>query len=233
MRNNNTPANLRTTRSILEQIGKNTDTLDASWEVIEEIHKDKGRVDTVALNVLVQASVELGDLQRAMGTYKSFKEYEAVPDVETFNTLLDGCVASKHRQLGDVLLDDMKAAKIKPDAGIFEKMIYLCLDQDSYEDAFFYLEEMKAAGLVPPVRIYVRIVKRCLSANDARYRLALEEMREVGYATPPSLSRAVKEYLRRTGKDEVDAEEKAEEKDKVGLDGAAQRFIETGGLVGS
>ncbi len=73
-------------------------------------------------------------------------------------------------------------------------MIYLCLTQETYEDAFFYLEEMKAAGHVPPIRTYAKIIRRCIGANDPRYKMALEEMGEIGYSAPKSLLWEVKEY---------------------------------------
>lgn len=194
MRNSTIPPNLKTTRPILEAISASTDELDNTWKLIDEIHEERDEVDTAALNVVIQASVLLGDLQRAMGTYKSFNEYGASPDIETFNTLLDASIASKHRQLGDVLLDEMKATGVSPDAETFDKMIHLCLSQDTYEDAFFYLEEMKAAGYVPPLRMYVKIVRRCLRASDPRYKMAVEEMGEVGYAIPETLKRNIDRY---------------------------------------
>ncbi|KAM6501116.1 hypothetical protein JOM56_004130 [Amanita muscaria] len=230
MRTHNIPANLRTTRPILDVIGKSTDALDETWNIIEEIQKENKRVDPAVLNVLIQASLNLGDLQRAMGTYKSFKEHDASPDIDTFNTLLEGCIATKHRQLGDLLLDDMKAAKVKPNEETFERMIYVCLTQEMYEDAFFYLEEMKAAAYIPTVRVYAKIVRKCLSAGDPRYKMAIQEMREVGYAIPQSWKEEIKEYVHESS--HRDLESHAGSK-PARLDGAAQRFIETGGTVPS
>ncbi|KAK2460796.1 hypothetical protein APHAL10511_007266 [Amanita phalloides] len=228
MRSNKTPPTSRTTRPILDLISASTDVLDNAWQIIEEIQKEYKKVDTAALNILIQASVHFDDLQRAMDSYKSFSEYNASPDVETFNALLEGCVASKHRQLGDMLLDDMKAAKVKPNADTFQQMISLCLSQETYEDAFFYLEEMKAAGHVPPVTVYCKIVRRCVSVNDARYRMALEEMEDIGYAIPVSLKKDIKEYTHGSSH-QVPVEDPGVQQ-AVRLDGAAQRYVETGGL---
>ncbi|KAF8722156.1 hypothetical protein AX14_010006 [Amanita brunnescens Koide BX004] len=194
MRNSNIPPNLKTTRPILEAISASTEELDNTWQLIDEIHEERKEVDTAALNVVLQASVLLGDLQRAMGSYKSFSEYGASPDIETFNTLLDASIASKHRQLGDTLLDEMKAAEVLPDGETFEKMIQLCLTQETYEDAFFYLEEMKAASHVPPLRTYVKIIRRCLKEGDPRFKMAVEEMGEIGYAIPDLLKRDIAKY---------------------------------------
>jgi len=194
MRNRDISPTSKTTRPILDAIGNSVETLDNTWKIVEEIEKERGQVDTTALNVLIQASVQLGDLQRAMGSYKSFEELCAYPDIETFNILLDGCIIAKHRQLGDVLLDQMKAANLTPNDDTFERMVYLCLTQEKYEDAFFYLEEMKAAGHVPPLRIYAKLIRRCIKANDSRYKMAFEEMGEIGYSAPKSLLWEIKEH---------------------------------------
>jgi pentatricopeptide repeat protein len=170
-----------TTSFILDSIKRDVDTLDATWAIIDEIHEAKNGLDIEALKVVIEASIFLGDLQRAVGIYKSLADYDIQPDLATFNLLLDGCIGAQHRKLGDLLLEDMKDAKIKPDSATFEKLIELCLTQEVYEDAFFYLEEMKAAGIVPPITVYEAILKKCISVEDTRSVLVLQEMRECGY----------------------------------------------------
>jgi len=54
-------------------------------------------VDITAINVIIQASIFFGDIQRAVGTYKSIPEYGIKPNVDTFNLLLSACVAVGHR----------------------------------------------------------------------------------------------------------------------------------------
>jgi len=175
------------TYPIFDVISKDIDTLDASWLIVEEMQKEGKRIDIGVLNVIVQAAAALGDLQRAMGTYKLFPDYDAKPTVDTFNFLLDGCVAKHHRELGNRLLSEMKEAKLKPDSRTYENIILLCLTQATYEDAFFYLEEMKASKHIPPSIIYEALVQKCFSAGDSRYKLALEEMRHCGYEIPRQL----------------------------------------------
>ena len=174
---------------ILDRIKVDVESLDWAWAIIDEIHEAKSGVDIDALKVIIQASVLLGDLQRAIGVYKSFSDYGLQPDVTVFNLLFDGCITAQHRQLGDLLLADIKEMKIQPNKETYEKLIRLCLTQDVYEDAFFYLEEMKAAGFVPPQTVYEALVLKCHSMNDTRMEIVLEEMRECGYSmlNPASL----------------------------------------------
>ncbi len=81
MRNRDMSPNSKTTRPILNAISTSVETIDDTWKIIEEILKERDQVDTAALNVLIEASVQLGDLQRAMGSYKSFEEHYVTPDI--------------------------------------------------------------------------------------------------------------------------------------------------------
>jgi len=232
MRTNEIEPMGETAYPLLDILKKDTDAVDSVWAVIDELHKEGRRIDISGLNVLIQASVALGDLQRAVGAYKSFSEYGLIPDLATFNILLQGCVAAGHRDLGSLLLADMREAKIKPDQETYQQFISLCLTQDNYEDAFFYLEEMKSTGHVPPSSVYVSIIKKCLFASDTRYTIAAEEMRETGYSVPLDLMREMKDATHQT-EEPLSGHLPPADGQAAGLDGAAQRFIETGGLGGT
>ena len=183
-----------TTSAIFDAISKDADILASTWSLIDVIVKeDKQPVDIAGLNVIIQAAVALGELQRAVGTYKMFVDYDVKPTVETFNLLFSGCVTASHRELGDRLLADMKEAKVKPDARTYEHVILLCLTQPKYEDAFFYLEEMKAGRYRPTEKVYETLIRKCLSVADMRYRLALEEMMRCGYRVSNELRRDIRE----------------------------------------
>lgn len=173
-----------TTFPIFTAISHDTDTVDEAWGHLEAI-RDEGKeaVDVTALNVVIQASVAIGDLQRAVGTYKAAGDLNVTPNVDTYNLLLAGCIAAQHRQLGDRLLSEMKDAKIKPDVRTYERLIVLCLTQTNYEDAFFYLEEMKALRFMPPLAVYEAIIRKCVLTGDTRSKIAIEEMTESGYYT--------------------------------------------------
>lgn len=217
---------------LLEIVRRDTDAVDVVWAIIDELHKQGKRIHISVINVLIQASVALGDLQRAVGAYKSLVEYGLTPGLTTFNLLFQGCVVASHRELGGLLLADMKEAKITPDEETYQQFISLCLTQDDYEDAFFYLEEMKAAGHIPSSSVYVSIIRKCLSAGDSRYTVAEEEMRQTGYLMPSDLKREMQDAVYQAEKPRNDPSPPVEG-EAVGIDGAAQRFIETGGLAGS
>ncbi|KAH9839318.1 uncharacterized protein C8Q71DRAFT_704410 [Rhodofomes roseus] len=176
---------------ISDVVATDSDSIDEAWSHLEALHEEGKTVDTSALNVVIRASVMLGDLQRAMGTYKAAGSLGVVPDVDTYNLLFAGCVAAQHRQLGDRLLTEMKTAGVRADERTYERLVTLCLTQANYEDAFFYLEEMKAEGHVPPHSVYVALIRKCVSLGDTRYKLAVEEMLECGYEVTDALSRFI------------------------------------------
>jgi len=181
MRSSNVTPVAETAFPIFQLIQKDTDSVDEAWDILNTMFEEGKTIDVAALNVVVQASVALGDLQRAIGTYKAFSELKVTPTVDTYNTLLSGCIQAKHRELGDRLLGEMKQAGVKPDDHTYERLIILCLTQPTYEDAFFYLEEMKSEGHLPTQPIYEAVVRKCVSVGDTRHKLALDEMLEHGY----------------------------------------------------
>lgn len=234
MRTNEIQPRMETAYPIVDLGKDNIEAVDATWAIIDELHKEGKSVDITAFQVLIQASVAVGDLQRAVGAYKSFPEYGVSPDLQTFNLLLKGCVSASHRKLGSLLLDDMQAAKIKPDHETYVQFISLCLTQDTYEDAFFYLEEMKTAGFTPPHSIYEDIIEKCLFAGDTRYTIAVQEMKEFGYQLSDQLSQQIGDATenRKRAAQVVEQDRLPDLTQPLGLDGAAKAFIETGGLAG-
>lgn len=181
MRSNGVEPLRTTANSILESLTKGVDVVDSAWSILDEIHSSGSGLGIDAMNVVIQASVDIGDLQRAIGLYKALPDYGIKPDIPLFNILLEGCVAAQHRQLGDVLLEDIKQAGLQPDVHVFEQIIRLCLTQEVYEDAFFYLEEMKSARFVPSQQVYQALVDKCSDKRDPRLEMVLAEMKECGY----------------------------------------------------
>ncbi|KAF7975907.1 hypothetical protein HWV62_8337 [Athelia sp. TMB] len=193
MRTQGIPHTPTTANPIVALLARSPDALDAAWAVLDELRAAGAHIDASALNALVGAAVRMGDVQRAVGAYKAFPEYACAPTVETFNLLLGACIAHAHRELGDRLLGEMKAAvpAVKPNGQTYERLVLLCLTQPTYEDAFFYLEEMKARGFLPTLSIYDAIVRKCVSVGDGRYKLALDEMKQCGYAVSKALDQFI------------------------------------------
>ncbi|KAI0283795.1 hypothetical protein BC826DRAFT_960862 [Russula brevipes] len=191
IRENNIEPNSDTAHPIFEAIRVSADAVDATWDALEGLRSEGQAVDITAVNVVIQASVALGDLQRAFGTYRMCTTLSVKPTLDTYHFLLSGCIAARHRELGDRLIAEMKELKIKPDARTYERLIVLCLTGETYEDAFFYLEEMKAENLYPPLSVYEAIIQRCVLEKDNRYSVAVQELQEFGYTISPELEEVI------------------------------------------
>ncbi|OCH84665.1 hypothetical protein OBBRIDRAFT_764006 [Obba rivulosa] len=191
MRANDILPTTETTQPLFELLCSIPGAIDEAWTILDELNKQGKIVDVAALNVIIQTAIAVGDLQMALGVYKAAGDLRVRPNLETFNLLLAGCIASEQRQLGDRLLTEMKEMHIKPDPRTYERLIMLCLTQVTYEDAFFYLEEMKSTGIMPPLSVYEAIVLRCIRTGDPRSQLAFEEMRECGYIPSLELQRTL------------------------------------------
>ncbi|OJA18630.1 hypothetical protein AZE42_01776 [Rhizopogon vesiculosus] len=191
MRSSNIFPTASTAHPIYDFLKKDIDKLDSAWKLLDKLRSEGKTIDRTAINAIIRAAISLSDLQRAVGAYKAFPDYNCIPDIDTFNTLLTGCIAASHRELGDRLLLELKELGIKPDATTYERIILLCLTQDTYEDAFFYLEEMKAQKFTPPRGVYSAIVRTCIAAGDSRYTLALDEMKQCGYPVSSNLQQFI------------------------------------------
>ena len=212
-------SSLGTAEPIGERIQHHVGEMDAAWKQIEELHKEGRRLHISLHQTIIMAAVARGDLKRALAFCRDLPRLDYTPNLAIFNELLKGCVAAADRQLGDSLLAGMKKAKVKVDQETQETFIRLCLTQEVYEDAFFYLEEMKSAGYKPSAALYVSLIEKCLSSNDLRYRIALQEMEEQGYAVPADL------------KTHSELDEEVVAPVAPLLSEAERQFIEKGGLV--
>ncbi|KAJ2213233.1 hypothetical protein EV179_004020 [Coemansia sp. RSA 487] len=151
-------------------------------------------LDTSTLNALV-LSLALSVRVEAAFTRMNewFDKHSVKRNIETYEGLLTGCGKSKgnktvaEKTLGMMLDVD----KLEPTKEIYELMIRVSLKQFNYEDAFVYLESMKAQKMAPGWPTYASIVRRCANVRDPRAKVALDEMRELGYTVTSALENYV------------------------------------------
>jgi pentatricopeptide repeat protein len=191
MRSSGVQCSPETALQLTNRICDNIDQVDEAWSILEKMKQQEKSVDVVSLNAIIHAAILLNDLQRAIGTYKAFSDFGVKPTISTFNHLLSGCISASHRELGDKLLSELRELGLVPDTITFERMVILCLTQTVYEDAFFYLEEMKGQGYMPPISVYTALIRKCVVSGDVRWKIALDEMKECGYAVSPTLQQFI------------------------------------------
>jgi pentatricopeptide repeat protein len=171
--------------------------IDQAFYGIEDMHKAGETIDIASLNALILACARIGDLRRARATQTAIGDFGLKPNLDTYNLLLEACIAAEHRALGDTLLSEMAAANLTPAESTYERVIQLCLVPEDYDDAFFYLEKMKAEGLQPSSKAYIAILRRCLKDNDRRWILVREEMDALDYTLDFDTRRMISQHERR------------------------------------
>ena len=163
------------------------DVVDNAFYALEDL-KAKGEViDITALNVIIEASSRLNDLQRVRANQMAASDLGVKLDIDSFNSALSACVGSNHRALGDTIMKEMAEAGITPNGTTYHHMIRLCTKQAKYDDAFFFLEKSKSEGFKPTREAYRELAIKCQANKDARWQLVVEEMESLGYKwVPPS-----------------------------------------------
>jgi pentatricopeptide repeat protein len=226
------PPEIQHLEFLIEAIGQSTTTLDRAFFTLQDIVQKEGKsIDIVAFNALLSGCLLLNDASRAISTYREANTVKVIPNLDTYNILLQAAAKVGHRELVMYILSDLKAAQITPNADTYARVILTCLFQPEgeYDQAFLYLEEMKAAGWIPSPGVYTAFVKKCVYFNDERAVTLLEEMKKLGYET--AVLRRYVENAARLGIHSklLDRKNSAPQK-VVSEDEAVQRFSEWKGL---
>lgn len=186
-----------TTRPIYLHLTSNETLLIEAWEVLKNLHKDGHVVPVAAVNVVLEATIKLGYLEKAVGLYKELHRIcEGGPNTETFNVLLQGTSriaqgAVSNKGAAMFLASEMRALGIKADWLTYDRFILVCLQEEDFEDAFRYLEEMKTVGADKEEKgrkgWWMRkgtaslLIRRCVNTGDPRAWNLLAEVEDRGF----------------------------------------------------
>lgn len=158
-----------------------TELVDQAFWALEDFKLKGVRIDVTALNVVIEASAKLGDLQRVRATQMAASDLDVRLDVDSFNHVLFACASTGNRKLADTIMKEMSDAGIVADGMTYHHMLVCCLSQPNYEDAFFFLEKSKSEGHKPSAEAYQQLANKCESSRDSRVRLVVEEAESLGY----------------------------------------------------
>ncbi|KAG0735904.1 hypothetical protein G6F57_010025 [Rhizopus arrhizus] len=187
MRVSGVPPTIKSIQSLREKLSSNSKALDDAYDILKELRKKKKRVDVVDFNVLLLASVDNGDVERTFGIYREAAKFGVIPDVDTYNAVLEVCVKGRVNKMDRAVIEEMRKANVSPNVDTFVKMIELSCNRTNYEKAFNYLEEMKERGFLPPQTCYEVLAKRLSYNRDPRFHLLMEEMEGIGYKLRPDI----------------------------------------------
>lgn len=187
-----------TTSRISTSIYPDRDALRSAREALGHFALEpKVGTHIAIVNAVLAAAVWLGDLAQALEIYRAVPSYYTIadsagdrpswqpihlsPKLETFNSLLSGCIDAADYETGVGLLKDLNEHRVRPDVTTFERMIVLCLTQSNYDNAFGFIEEAKEKGITPSRKSYEALVRKCFQEKDHRWEGVLADMSENGY----------------------------------------------------
>lgn len=179
---------MNTTRPIFIYLSKSLDLCQTAWKDLKYLSEDGHVIPVTAANVILEATWDAGYFEEAVSLYKQLHEViETGPDVETFNTLLQGAVYANRKDLCMFLASEMAALEVKPNELTYDRLILACLKETDYEDAFRYLEEMVDVsadkgdgGWWMRKGTALKLAQRCAAAADERAWGLYNQMLERG-----------------------------------------------------
>ncbi|KAJ7084329.1 hypothetical protein B0H15DRAFT_911071 [Mycena belliarum] len=233
MRGSGMNPTMETALPVVHAVERNPDVLVNLWAVLTEMKQAEKPIDICVFNTLLLASVSTQPLSRALADYNTLNSYGFSPNPETFHIFIDACIAAGNAAFGDLAFRQLKESGASLDHDIYGKMITLHLTQKIYDEAFLYLVDMQGAGHVPSRHLYEALIVKCATTGDERKTVALDEMRDAGHTIHPEFLEHLTQLaeLAKAAEPVVEAPSTSPAFGRGGIDGLAQRFIETGGLV--
>ncbi|KAJ7072379.1 hypothetical protein C8F01DRAFT_1012105 [Mycena amicta] len=198
------------------------DVLEEFWAILKRMKTENKTIDPTACAALLQACVATQPLSRAFADHDNLTSLGVEPNLETFSILLDGCMTASNPVYGELAFQQAKLAGVERHAHSLGRMITLHLSCHNYDDAFRYLDLLHTSRLVADRQVYEALALEVAASQDARYLFAIDALKSAKYIVHPMFLDQCLNYYR--GRRDTEPVRRA-----VGLDPAAQKFIETGG----
>ena len=157
------------TRNLYDFFREKPSRILRAREIIIEMHDEREDIPLVALNCLIRALIETGDLTTGISVYKTIHELcSSKPNAETFNILFRGCRDPVRMDLAMFLAAEMRALKVSPNHLTYDRLVLICTSAGALDDACKYHRELRTEGFTLRDGTMRRLL-RCLgSTGDAR-----------------------------------------------------------------
>ena len=170
-----------TTRPIYLYLCKSLSHTREAFSIIQKLHDGQRQIPTTAINCIIEAAVQHGDLNYALEIYQTLNTLcSAGPTTATFNALFRGCAHSCQKSPAMFLACEMLALKLTPNALTYDRLMLVCLACKDVEDAFRYYGEMKSMGWFPRRGTITTLVKQTCELGDERVFDILDEIEKNG-----------------------------------------------------
>ncbi|KAJ0974811.1 hypothetical protein J5N97_016776 [Dioscorea zingiberensis] len=156
--------------------------------------------NSISYNILILALCEKGELHAALDTLKLMEENGIMPDLITFNTLLNGFYSSNLFLDGEKVWDKMKEKNIDPNIRSYNAKLRGLVLQGRTMEAVELVGELDNLGLKPDVfsfnavikgylqdgkleeakKVYLELIKNDCAPNRWTFELLIPKLYEVG-----------------------------------------------------
>jgi len=144
---------MRATNMLAERLAVQASMVDDAYYMLETRNTEGESVPIHAVNIVIEACANMGDLDRAFATWAELEQLGLKPDAGTYNALLHACVRTRELASGRRLLNRMEMDEVAPNANTFAHRCSLLVMSRQGDAAIGLVAECIAAGLKPTVKM--------------------------------------------------------------------------------
>jgi pentatricopeptide repeat protein len=175
--------------SILKNLGS---------EGLQCVDNDNARLAEVLFNTMLDACVNIRDLNRMIGVFTMMREYNVPISAVTFGTLIKAFSQAGKLQRCRTVWDEMRKATVKPTPVTYGCYIDACIRNGELDEAFVVFKEMGADGCKPNAVIYNSLLRGYSRAKQPLRALELyKDMKEKGVECSSCIFHVVLEVIAR------------------------------------
>jgi pentatricopeptide repeat protein len=136
--------------------------VDDAYYLLESRKAEGYAVPLPAVNVIIEACAEMGDLDRAFATWAELDQLSLQPDTGTYNALLHTCVQAREVASGRRLINRMQLDGVRADATTYAHHCGLLVMSRQGDAALGLLQTCSEAGVTPTPKMYITLINHLL-----------------------------------------------------------------------
>ncbi|PRW45007.1 Deoxycytidylate deaminase isoform A [Chlorella sorokiniana] len=150
----------------VDSLARSVPACDAAFDLLETWAAEGLPVFVQQLNLVVAAYSQIGDLKRAFGMVDAYPRLGVEADADTYNALMEGCLASGRVSTAMDVHGTMKGAGQEGNERTYELLVEAGIVSGDVDAMMTALQDLEAAGYSPSPRLLERCVSRAERAGD-------------------------------------------------------------------
>lgn len=152
----------RATQLLASKLAAQASSVDDAYYLLESRKAEGYAVPLPAVNVIIEACAEMGDLDRAFATWAELDQLSLQPDTGTYNALLHTCVQAREVASGRRLINRMQLDGVRADATTYAHHCGLLVMSRQGDAALGLLQTCSEAGVTPTPKMYITLINHLL-----------------------------------------------------------------------